>query len=67
MRNRINEAYGGRWVAVKTMGHNQVVAIYNSMKSRGKFDKPTKAKNKLEGTQLSIFDVYGPDTLYGGK
>ena len=64
MRNRINEAYDGRWLAIRSMPDNQIIAIYHSMKEKGKFDIPkhrsslsNKTINKEQAIQLSIFEM----------
>ena len=64
MRNRINEAYDGRWLAIHSMPDNQIIAIYYSMKEKGKFDikkhrstLSNKTINKERAVQLSIFDM----------
>lgn len=63
MRNRINEYYNGKWLSLRTMPDNQIIAIYNQMRNSGKFDKKKSAfeerrhhKESLP-VQISIFET----------
>lgn len=52
MRQQIASVYGPLFVS--DMPPRQVAAVYNNMKSRGKFDK--KPKKESEFYQMNIFD-----------
>jgi hypothetical protein len=52
MRQQIASIYGPLFVS--DMPPRQVAAVYNNMKSRGKFDK--KSKEEPEFYQMNIFD-----------
>ena len=52
MRKEVARIYGPVFVA--DMPPRQVAAVYNSMKSRGKFEK--KGKEEPEYYQMNIFD-----------
>ena len=52
MRQQIASVYGPFFVS--DMPPRQVAAVYNNMKSRGKFDK--KPKEEPEFYQMNIFD-----------